>query len=150
MEEKKLNPITDTTKFVNIDKKPFDIYIDGKLARHLEASEEQVLPVFVAKVGAKHLIDRILQEDGVKDSMRLTPERDTLLAKIIPDVAEEIKVKPLSDEDFRKQIEKRVEKQDEDIKALGGKTEDIKDLQKQLKKLQTQLDKKELEKQPKK
>ena len=146
MEEKKLNPITDTTKFVNIDKNPFDIYIDGKLARHLEAGEEQILPVFVAKVGAKHLLDRILQEKGIKDSIRPTPERDTLLAKIIPDVAEEIKIKPLSEEEFRKKIEERLEKQGDDIKELGGKDESIKDLQKQVKKLQTQVDKKELKK----
>ena len=140
MKERELNPTVDTTKFINIDKNSFDIYIDGKLARHLEAGEEQVLPVFVAKAGAKHLIDRILQEKGIKDSLRPTPERDTIMARIIPDVAEEIQVKPLSEEEFRKKIEERLEKQGEDIKALGGKeTESIKNLQKQVKKLQTQL-----------
>jgi len=144
MEEKKLNPTTDITKFINKDNEPFDIYIAGKLVRHLEAGEEQVVPVFVAKVGAKHLVDRILQKKGVKDSIRPSPERDTLLASIIPDVAEEVKPKILSEEEFRKKIEERLEKQDDDIKALGGKADKdkVKDLEKQLKKLQKLLDKK--------
>ena len=143
MKEKQLNPTVDTTKFVNIDKNPFDIYIDGKKIRTLEAGEEQILPVFVAKAGAKHLIDRILQEKGIKDSLRPTPERDTIMAKIIPDVAEEIQVKPLSEEEFRKKIEERVAKQDEDIKALGGRidTDKVKNLEKKVKNLEKQLKK---------
>jgi len=144
MEEKKLNPTTDVTKFINVDNEPFDIYIDGKLVRHLEAGEEQVIPVFVAKVGAKHLVDRILQKQGVKDSMRPTPERDTLLASIIPNVAEEVKPKLLTEEEYRKAIDERLAKQEEDIKSLGGKieTEEIKELKKQVAKLQKQIDKK--------
>jgi len=144
MEEKKINPLTDVTKFINKDNEPFDIYIDGKLARHLEAGEEQVLPVFVAKVGAKHLVDRILQKKGVKDSIRPTPERNSLLATIIPDIAEEVKVKPLTEEEFRKKIEERLGKQEEDIKALGGKvdTDKVKKLEKEVKKLKKQLEKK--------
>lgn len=144
MEENKLNPTTDVTKFINKDNEPFDIYIDGKLVRHLEAGEEQVLPVFVAKVGAKHLVDRILQKKGVKDSMRPTPMRSTLLASIIPDVAEKIKPKLLTEEEYRKAIDDRLAKQAEDIKSLGGKieTETIKELKKQVAKLQKQIDKK--------
>ena len=144
MEENKLNPTTDVTKFINKDNEPFDIYIDGKLVRHLEAGEEQVLPVFVAKVGAKHLVDRILQKNGVKDSMRPTPMRSTLLASIIPDVAEKIKPKLLTEEEYRKAIDDRLAKQAEDIKSLGGKieTETIKELKKQVAKLQKQIDKK--------
>lgn len=148
MEEKKLNPLTDVTRFINKDNEPFDIYIAGKLARHLEAGEEQVVPVFVAKVGAKHLVDRILQKKGIADSMRPTPMRDTLLASIIPDVAEEIKIKPLSDEEFRKEVKEILEKQKADIDALRGAkidTDEIKELKKQIKELQKQqkqLDKK--------
>jgi len=140
MKEKELNPNTDVTRFINKDNEPFDIYIHGKVARHLEAGEEQVVPVFVAKVGAKHLVDRILQKKGIKDSIRPSPERDSLLATIMPDVAEEIEVKPLSEEEFRKKIEERIEKQEEDIKSLGGKsTDEIKDLKKQIKELQKKL-----------
>lgn len=148
MAEKKLNPTTDVTKFINKDDEPFDIYIGGKLVRHLEAGEEQVLPVFVAKVGAKHLVDRILQKKGVADSLRPTPMRNTLLASIIPDVAEEIKPKLLTEEEFRKKIDERLEKQKEEIAALKGAkvdTDEIKDLKKQIKELQNkqkQLDKK--------
>jgi len=144
MEEKKVNPLTDVTKFINQDDEPFDIYIDGKLARHLEAGEEQVLPVFVARVGAKHLVDRILQKKGVKDSMRPSPERDTLLASIIPDIVEEVKVKPLSEEEFRKKIDERLEQQKEEIEALRGAkvdTEKVKELEKEIKELKKQLKK---------
>jgi len=148
MEEKKLNPTTDVTKFINKDNEPFDIYIGGKLVRHLKAGEEQVLPVFVAKVGAKHLVDRILQKKGIADSMRPTPMRSTLLASIIPDVAEEIKPKILSEEEYRKAVDERLEKQKEDIEKLRGAkidTDEIKELKKQIKELQKkqkQLDKK--------
>lgn len=148
MEEKKLNPTTDVTKFINKDNEPFDIYIGGKLVRHLEAGEEQVVPVFVAKVGAKHLVDRILQKQGVADSMRPTPMRSTLLASIIPDIAEEIKPKLLTEEEYRKKIEERIEQQNKDIEALRGakvETSEIKELKKQIKELQKkqkQLDKK--------
>jgi len=144
MEEKKLNPLTDVTKFINKDNEPFDIYIAGKLVRHLEAGEEQVVPVFVAKVGAKHLVDRILQKQGVADSMRPSPERDSLLATIIPDVAEDIKVKPLSEEDFRKKIDERLEQQNKDIEALRGVkagVDEIKELKKQIKELQKKVKK---------
>jgi len=143
--EKKLNPTTDVTKFINKDNEPFDIYINGKLARHLEAGEEQVVPVFVAKLGAKHLVDRILQKKGIADSMRPTPMRSTLLASIIPDVAEEIKPKLLTEEEYRKAIDERLEKQKEDIEKLRGAkvdTDEIKKLKEQVEKLQKKLDKK--------
>ena len=143
--EKKLNPTTDVTKFINKDNEPFDIYINGKLAIHLEAGEEQVVPVFVAKLGAKHLVDRILQKKGIADSMRPTPMRSTLLASIIPDVAEEIKPKLLTEEEYRKAIDERLEKQKEDIEKLRGAkvdTDEIKKLKEQVEKLQKKLDKK--------
>ena len=145
MIEKKLNPLTDTTRFVNKDDKPFDIYIAGKKARHLEAGEEQVMPVFVAKVGAKHLIDKILQKKGIKDSMRPSPERDSLLAEILPDIAEKIEVKVLTEEEYKKKIEDRLAKQEEDIKTLGGAkvdTEEIVKLKEKVKKLEKKLTKK--------
>ena len=75
--------------------------------------------------------------------MRPSPERDTLLASIIPDIAEEVKIKPLSEEEFRKKIEERLEKQQEDIKALGGKadTDKVNKLEKEIEKLKKLLKK---------
>lgn len=139
MKEKKLNPLTDVTRFINQDSEPFDFYIHGKKIRTLEAGEEQVVPVFVAKVGAKHLVDRILQKKGIADSIRPTPMRDTLLASIIPDVAEEIEIKPLTEEEYRKAVDERLEQQKKDIEALKGAkvdTDEIKELKKQVKELQ--------------
>ena len=130
---KELNPITDTTKFVNIHDKPYDIYIDGKLARHFEPGEEQILPLFVAQVGAKHLADKVLFKKGIRDVNRPSPVRDQILAKILPDLQEEVKVKPLSDEEFRKKVDETLAKQDEQIKALGGaKDKEISVLKKEI------------------
>ena len=122
--KKEINPTVDTTRFVNIDEDAFDIYINGELARHIESSEEDVMPVFVAQVGAKHLVDRILQKQGVADSNRPGPERDSLLARIIPDIADKIDIQPMSDEDYRASIDKKLKDQAETIFALGGKKDD--------------------------
>lgn len=115
----------DVTKFVNVDDKPFDIYINGKLARHLEASEIQTIPIWVAQVGAKHLVDRILQEKhNIKDTLHDTELRRSLFAKILPEMAEENKIKPLSDEEFRKKVLEEQEKQQKMIDALSGKKDE--------------------------
>ena len=91
------------------------------------------------------MVDRILQKKGIADSMRPTPMRSTLLASIIPDVAEEIKPKLLTEEEYRKAIDERLEKQKEDIEKLRGAkvdTDEIKKLKEQVEKLQKKLDKK--------
>ena len=118
--EKELNPETDVTRFINIDDKEFVVRINGKVVKTLQASEEAVFPVFVAKVASKHLVDRVLQEQGVFDSNRPSPERDALFSKIIPDVAEEVVEKPLTEEQFREAINKRLEEQEKLTKSLGG------------------------------
>ena len=142
---KEKHPELDVTKFVNIDDEPYDIYIDGRVARHLEAGEEQQVPIFVAQVGAKHLVDRVLGKQDVRDTMRDTPERKSLFARILPDWAEEIKVKPLSEEEYRKKIDARLEEQDletkkqrEEIEKLA-KADDAKD--KEIEKLKKELEK---------
>lgn len=117
----------DVTKFVNVDDKPFDIYINGKLARHLEAGEIQIIPIWVAQVGAKHLVDKILQEKhNIKDTLHDTELRRSLFAKILPEMAEERKIKPLTDEEFRKKVLEEQEKQQKAIDALSGKKDEEK------------------------
>ena len=120
-EGKELNQEVDVTKFINIDDKEFVIRINGKIVKTLQAGEEATFPVFVAKTASKHLVDRILQEKGVADSNRPSPERDAIFAKIIPDVAEEVIEKPLSEEEFREKINKRIEDQEKLTSELGGK-----------------------------
>ena len=116
-----VRPNIDTTRFVNIYDKSFDIYIDKEVARHFEAGEEHIVPVFVARVGAKHLVDLILQKrEGLSDSMRDTPLRKSLFAEILPDVAEDIDMKPLSDEEVRKEVEKQLKEQKTLIEGLGA------------------------------
>ncbi len=121
------DPTLDTTKFVNLDTEPFDIYSDGKLTRHFEAGESQEIPVFVAQVGAKHLADKLLQGKGVKDSMRDTPERKSLFAQIMPDWAEEIDVKPQTDEEFRAGINEQLKDQAVAQKKLQAEFQEVKD-----------------------
>lgn len=137
----------DVTKFVNIDDKPFDIYINGKLARHLETGEIQIIPIWVAQVGAKHLVDRVLQEKhNIKDTLHDTELRRSLFASILPEMAEERKIKPLTDEEFRKKVLEEQTKQQNMIDALSGKKETddkkIKDLEEQLTSLKEQIEKK--------
>ena len=128
-----------TTRFVNIDKDVFTIYIGGRVARELAALEEAVVPLFVAQVGAKHLVDRILQNQGVQDTNTDTPARKSLFAQILPEWAEEIKVKPLSEEEFRKDVQSKLAEQEKNVAALGGTVKDrdkeIEELKKEVEKL---------------
>jgi len=140
---KEVNPLTDTTRFVNISDEPFDIYIDGKLARHLEAGEEQIMPIFPAKVGSKHLADKMLYKKGIRDVNRPSPVRDEILARIMPDMREKAEVKPLTDEEFREKINEELKNQSEQIANLKGeatakdkaKDKEIEKLKKELKSL---------------
>lgn len=138
-EKKESNPETDTTKFINIDEKSYSIYINGKLARHIEAGEETILPLYVAQVGAKHLVDRILQVDyKIVDTNRDTDLRKSIFAKILPEMAEERDIKPLSEEESRQKVNEQLEEQAKQIKDLQGKTEraqekdEIKELKKEV------------------
>lgn len=117
---KEVNPTVDTTKFVNIHNKSHDIYIDGKLARHLDPGEEDVMPVFVARIGAKHLADKVMFAKGIRDVNRPSPVRDQILAKILPELQEEVKVKPLTPEEFQAQIKEELKTQGELLATLQG------------------------------
>lgn len=116
----KVNNLTDTTKFVNISDKPFDIYVNGKIARHLEAGEEQIVPVFVAQVGSKHLADIILFKQGIRDVNKPSPIKDEILSRIMPEMAEKIEIKPLTEEEFRTKIDEAIKKQEDEISSLKG------------------------------
>jgi hypothetical protein len=122
--EKTIDASVETTKFVNIDDKPFDIYTNGKLVFHLEPNEEKVMVFYVAQVGAKHLVDRVLQEKHkIKDTLTDTPLRKSLFAQILPDVAQERDIKPLSKEEEKVEIEKLLKKQEEVLASLNARKE---------------------------
>lgn len=119
MDEKKINPEIDTTKFVNIDDKKFVFYINNQ-PREVEAGEEKIWPVYVCQHGAKHLVDRILQEKhNIKDTLRDSELRRSLFAQILPQMAEQREIKPLSEEDFRKKVEEELKRQQAVIDSFG-------------------------------
>lgn len=144
-----LNPEIDTTKFVNIDDEKFVFYIN-KQPREIEAGETKTMPVYVAQIGAKHLVDKILQKKyGIKDTLKDTDLRRSLFAKILPEMAEEREIKPLSEEEFRKKVEEELEKQKKLIETLSGDVaksfkdkDEIERLKNEIKKLKASLNKK--------
>lgn len=152
MQEKNIE--IDVTRFVNIDSKPYDIYIGGKVVRHLEAGEDQIVPIYVGQVGAKHLVDRVLQEQhGIKDTNADTPLRKSLFAKILPDLAQELAITPLSEAEERKEIKKQIKAQEDELKAMkeeraksekeeAEKDKRIKELEKAVEKLSEAVKKK--------
>ena len=119
----KVNVLTDTTRFVNISDEPFDIYINKDLARHFEAGEEQIVPVFVAQVGSKHLADKVLFKRGIRDVNKPSPIKDEILSRIMPDMGEKAEIKPLTEEEFRTKIDETLKKQEEEIARLKGDSE---------------------------
>ena len=133
------NPLTDTTRFVNIFNEKHDIYVNGSLARSVDPGEEQVMPLFVAELGAKHLADKVLFKKGIRAVNTPSPVRDKILSEILPDITEENKLKVLTDEEYRQRVDEMLEKQEAAITSLGGKVTDkdtrIEKLEKELKEL---------------
>lgn len=117
----------ESTTFVNVDTEDFTFYYDRTKNPNgytVKAGESRALVSFVAETGAKHLVDKILSKQGVKDTMRDTPLRTDLFARILPDLKTTTKnVKELSTEERVKALEEEVRKAKETIAALGGRTE---------------------------
>lgn len=129
-----LNSELDTTVFVNIDEDRFVFHIN-KQPREVEAGEQKVMPLYVAQVGAKHLVDKILQKNGVRDTLRDTPERRTLFARILPDISKQIEIIPQSKEDYETGIALLRKRQEELEAKLRGENEDLEKLREQNKSL---------------
>lgn len=135
-----LNPEIDTTKFVNIDDKKFVFHIN-KQPREVEAGEEKIMPVYVAQIGAKHLVDKVLQEKhNVKDTLRDTDLRKSLFAQILPEMAEQRDIKPLKEEDFQKKVSEELDRQKKVIEGLAGvKNDKISELEAEVEKLKKEI-----------
>ena len=129
-----LNSELDTTVFVNIDEDRFVFHIN-KQPREVEAGEQKVMPLYVAQVGAKHLVDKILQKNGVRDTLRDTPERRTLFARILPDISKQLEIIPQSKEDYETGIALLRKRQEELEAKLRGENEDLEKLREQNKSL---------------
>lgn len=69
--------------------------------------------------------------------------RRSLFAQILPDMAEERNIKPLSEDDFRQKIKEELKRQSELISQLSGdkglKEDKIAELEKQIQELKEKL-----------
>ena len=144
-----VNPEIDTTLIVNIMdgeivtlKEKFTWYIN-KQAVELEPGERKEKPIYIAQVGAKHMVDKILQEAySIKNTLQDTDLRRSLFAKILPNMAEERQIKPLTEEEFKKRVMEQLQKQEEVITSiLGGTTQkaQVSELEKKVKELEEKL-----------
>lgn len=135
-----LNPEIDTTKFVNIDDKKFVFYIN-KQPREVESGEEKFWPVFVCQIGAKHLVDRILQEKhGIKDTNKDSELRKSIFAKILPDMAQDKKIVPLTPEEEKEAVQKELKRQGDIISSLTEKAKDDEDKDKEMDSLRKEIE----------
>ncbi|KKK65179.1 hypothetical protein LCGC14_2976730, partial [marine sediment metagenome] len=73
-------------------------------------------------------------------SLRDTPERKSLFARILPDMAVEIDVKPQTKEEFEDAIMKRLEEQAILIRSLSQGEEDKGEKEKEVESLRKELD----------
>ena len=134
------------TRFVNIDNEDFTGYHDRQ-PWSIKAGEEKQVPIYLAKHFAKHLVDRVLQKGGVKNTLTDTPLRRDTLAKIIPDLAEEANVKQVSEEERKKLFEETITTE---LRKLGdefGEKMSLKD--KEIEELKAMVEKLIADKSPK-
>lgn len=165
----------DTTTFVNIDTEEFTGYFNAsrdikelrpnpqeagvplELQKRpvkvpngytFKPNESRQIVAFMAETFAKHLIDKILQRQGIRDTMRDTELRRSLYAKILPDIQKvRDDVKPLSPEEENKALRIELEDQKKRIDEIMGKmaepekNEEIEALKKELAELKAVLPK---------
>lgn len=132
--EKQYNPEIDTTKIVNITESAFTWHINKQPIK-LEAGESAVKPIYVAQIGALHMVNKLLQEKyGIKYTNPFSGQneelRKSLFAQILPEMAEERNIKPLSEEEFRTAVTKQIEEQNKLISAFQEKASENEDLKK--------------------
>ncbi|KKN59583.1 hypothetical protein LCGC14_0540460 [marine sediment metagenome] len=130
---------TKTTRFVNIDDEEFVLRADGQIVRKLKAGEEGVVPLWVATTNAKHLVDRVLKKKSLAvDTNRDTPIRRSIFAKILPDLASERKIQPLTPEEEMKSLREEVKRNQQFMDTEFAKrdnTKEVDDLKKQVSEL---------------
>ncbi len=137
--KREVEATTKTTRFKNIDDEDYPLRINGQIVRTIKPEEEVVLPLFVATVGSKHLVDRILKKmDKAVDTNRDTPIRRSIFAKILPDLASERKIQPLTPEEEMKSLREEVKRNQQFMDTEFAKrdnTKEVDDLKKQVSEL---------------
>lgn len=129
----------DTTKFVNIDDEDFTGYFNASKEPNgwtVKAGEERTLIVSMAEVFSKHLVDKILQKRGIKDSMRDTDLRRSLFSQILPELQTTYtEAKPLSKDEeiaaLKKELERQARASNETMEKKADK-DDIEALKKEI------------------
>ncbi len=140
IQKREVEATTKTTLFVNVDTEVYNLRINGQIVRTLKPEENAVLPLFVATVGSKHLVDRILKRKDEKlDTNRDSPLRRNVFAKILPDLAEERKIKPLTPEQEAIELKKEVKRQGEVIKDFDQIDPKVANLEKEVEKLKKEI-----------
>lgn len=141
--KRELKATTDVTRFVNIDDEPYDLRINGQIVRNILGGKEHVLPLFVATVGAKHLVDRILKKKNKNmDTNKDSPLRRSTFAQILPDLARERKIKPLTSEEEIAELKIENQKSRELIESFGKVAPEVAEMQKEIAKLKKVLESK--------
>ena len=139
--KREVEATTKTTRFVNVDNEVYNLRINGQIVRTLKPGESAILPLFVATVGSKHLVDRILKKkDPRVDTNRDSPLRRNVFANILPDLAQERKIKPLTPEQEAVELKKEVKRQGELIKNIGQTDPEVEKLKKEVEKLKKALE----------
>ena len=105
----------DTTRFVNIDNEDFTFHLNNEPIV-IKAREEKTMAIYVAEHGAKHLIDKILQKQGVKNTLTPSALRTDTLVRILPDLAEQANVKQVSEEERKALFEETIKTE---LRKLG-------------------------------
>src|SRR3990167_10815381 len=99
--------LDDFTNIFNPTDKDF-VWPIGGIDYTIPAQDKKLLPRHACRVIAKHLADKILQEEHqVADTLRDTPIRRKVLAEILIDEAEEMGVKVSDEEALRSAEEER-------------------------------------------
>lgn len=118
------DPEIDTTKIVNICDTKFTFHIGGKPVE-LEPGESKVKPIYVAQVGAKHMVDFILQaKHGVKNTLADSDLRRSLFAQILPEMADERGIVPMSAEEEKDAVRTELKRQAELIRTLQQRADE--------------------------
>ena len=114
----------ETTKFVNIDDEDFTAYYNKTKEPNgwtFKVGETREILKPMAEVFANHLIDKVLQKQGVRDTRRDTPLRRSLLAKIIPElpIVNE-SVKSLTKEEELRLANEQISKELDSVRKFTG------------------------------
>jgi DNA-binding transcriptional regulator GbsR (MarR family) len=117
-----MNPRKDemeTTSMVNTFAETFIFHCNNQ-PFELKAGEKRIFPIYIAKLGAKHLTDKILYSKGIRRTMDDTETRRSVLAEILPELAMEAGVTPMSRERFQNAVEEELKKQKASMEEMAS------------------------------